>query len=122
MKDIEIQGRGFLEYAPAPESTSILHLQKSYGLFIDGDWVDGHGQSFSTISPATEKKIATIASADAADVDRAVAAARRAYDKTWSKLSGADRGYAMETGRIVHEGAAADLIDDPEVRRAYLGF
>jgi branched-chain amino acid transport system ATP-binding protein len=37
-------------------------------------------------------------------------------------LSGADRGYVMETGRIVHEGAAADLIDDPEVRRAYLGF
>ena len=37
-------------------------------------------------------------------------------------LSGADRGYVMETGRIVHEGAAADLIDDPEVRRAYLGL
>ena len=37
-------------------------------------------------------------------------------------LSGADRGYVMETGHIVHEGAAADLIDDPEVRRAYLGF
>jgi branched-chain amino acid transport system ATP-binding protein len=37
-------------------------------------------------------------------------------------LSGADRGYVMETGRIVHEGAAKDLIDDPEVRRAYLGL
>lgn len=37
-------------------------------------------------------------------------------------LSGADRGYVMETGRIVHEGAARDLIDDPEVRRAYLGL
>jgi branched-chain amino acid transport system ATP-binding protein len=37
-------------------------------------------------------------------------------------LSGADRGYVMETGRIVHEGAAEDLIDDPEVRRAYLGL
>jgi hypothetical protein len=106
MKDIEIQGRGFLEYAPAPESTSILHLQKSYGLFIDGDWVDGHGQSFSTISPATEKKIATIASADAADVDRAVAAARRAYDTTWSKLSGADRGkYLFRIARLVQERA-----------------
>ncbi|MBN9077225.1 MAG: branched-chain amino acid ABC transporter ATP-binding protein [Rhizobiales bacterium 65-79] len=37
-------------------------------------------------------------------------------------LSGADRGYVMETGRIVQEGAAKDLIDDPEVRRAYLGL
>lgn len=37
-------------------------------------------------------------------------------------LSGADRGYVMETGRIVHSGAAKELIDDPEVRRAYLGI
>jgi branched-chain amino acid transport system ATP-binding protein len=36
-------------------------------------------------------------------------------------LSGADRGYVMETGRIVHGGPARALIDDPEVRRAYLG-
>jgi len=37
-------------------------------------------------------------------------------------LSIADRGYVMETGRIVHSGLARNLIDDPEVRRAYLGF
>ncbi|TPN57352.1 ABC transporter ATP-binding protein [Mesorhizobium sp. B1-1-9] len=37
-------------------------------------------------------------------------------------LSGADRGYVMETGRIVHHGAAKALIDDPEVRKAYLGL
>jgi branched-chain amino acid transport system ATP-binding protein len=37
-------------------------------------------------------------------------------------LSAADRGYVMETGRIVHEGAARDLIDDPAVRKAYLGL
>ena len=105
--DIEpSKARGFLEYAPAPESTSILHLKKSYGLFIDGDWVDGHGQSFSTISPATEKKIATIASASAKDVDVAVAAARKAYDKTWSKMSGADRGkYLFRIARLVQERA-----------------
>ncbi len=106
-KDIEAKApRGFLEYAPAPESTSILHLKKSYGLFIDGDWVDGHGQSFSTISPATEKKIATIASANTADVDKAVAAARKAYDKTWSKMSGSDRGkYLFRIARLVQERA-----------------
>jgi branched-chain amino acid transport system ATP-binding protein len=37
-------------------------------------------------------------------------------------LSAADRGYVMETGRIVHEAPASILIDDPEVRRAYLGL
>lgn len=37
-------------------------------------------------------------------------------------LSGADRGYVMETGRIVREAPAKALIDDPEVRRAYLGI
>ena len=65
----------FLDYAPAPESTSILRLRDTYGLFIDGDFVAGSGKSFATISPATEKKLA-ISSADAKDVDRAVAAAQ----------------------------------------------
>ena len=102
----EIAQPGFLDYAPAPESTSILHLKKSYGLFIDGDWVEGSGQSFSTINPATEKKLATIASASSEDVDKAVIAARRAYDKTWSKMSGADRGkYLFRIARLVQERA-----------------
>ena len=96
----------FLDYAPAPESTSILHLKKSYGLFIDGDWVEGRGKPFATINPATEKKITTVASASAEDVDTAVAAARRAYDKTWSKMSGADRGkYLFRIARLVQERA-----------------
>jgi len=37
-------------------------------------------------------------------------------------LSGSDRGYVMETGRIVHHGQAKDLIDDPAVQQAYLGL
>ncbi|MGE3193583.1 MAG: aldehyde dehydrogenase family protein [Microbacteriaceae bacterium] len=106
IEPVEIAGRGFLEYAPAPESTSILHLKKSYGLFIDGEWVDGRGQSFSTISPATEKKIATVSAANAKDVDLAVAAARRAYDKVWSRMSGSDRGkYLFRIARLVQERA-----------------
>ena len=96
----------FLDYAPAPESTAILNLRESYGLFIDGEFSDGHGESFTTISPATEKKIAQIAMADASDVDRAVAAARRAYSRTWAKLSGADRGkYLFRIARLVQERA-----------------
>jgi aldehyde dehydrogenase (NAD+) len=97
---------GFLDYAPAPESTSILHLKKSYGLFIDGEFVDGSGAGFSTISPADEKKIAEIATATPADVDRAVIAARRAFDKTWSKMAGADRGkYLFRIARLIQERA-----------------
>jgi len=96
----------FLDYSPAPESTSILNLRESYGLFIDGEFVDGNGKAFSTISPATEKKIAEIAYADANDVDRAVKAARRAYDRTWSTMSGTDRGkYLFRIARLVQERA-----------------
>ena len=83
MTDVVKTGR-FLEYAPAPESTSILNLRKSYGLFIDGEFVKGRGKSFKTISPADEHVIAEIANANEKDVDVAVRAARRAYDGVWS--------------------------------------
>ena len=97
---------GFLEYAPAPESRSILQLRDSYGLFIDGEFVDGRGDAFDTISPADESRIATIASASDADVDAAVAAARRAHTKVWSKMSGRDRGkYLFRIARLVQERA-----------------
>lgn len=96
----------FLEYAPAPESTAVLNLKDSYGLFINGEFVDGAGTPFHSINPATEKRIAEIASASDEDVDRAVAAARRAYDKTWSKMSGRDRGkYLFRIARLVQERA-----------------
>jgi aldehyde dehydrogenase (NAD+) len=96
----------FLEYAPAPESTSVLHLRSEYGLFIDGEFTEGSGGSFQTISPSTEQPIATISAASDADVERAVTAARRAYDRVWSKLSGADRGkYLFRIARLVQERA-----------------
>ncbi len=99
-------GASFLDYAPAPESTAILDLKKRYGLFVDGEFVDGGGEPFATLSPATEQHIAEIAQADAADVDRAVLAARRAYDSTWSRMSGADRGkYLFRIARLVQERA-----------------
>ena len=75
---------GFLEYAPAPESRAILSLKSDYGLFIDGEFVDGSGPTFQTISPATEETIATVSTASDADIDRAVVAARHAYDNVWS--------------------------------------
>jgi len=97
---------GFLEYAPAPESRDILSLKDAYGLFIDGEFVDGTGGSFTTISPADESPIAEIALAADADVDAAVAAARRAHTRVWSRLSGRDRGkYLFRIARLVQERA-----------------
>ncbi|HET8614189.1 MAG TPA: aldehyde dehydrogenase family protein [Actinomycetales bacterium] len=97
--------RSKFEYAPAPESRAIVDLKPSYGLFIDGELVDpAEGGSFKTISPATEEVLAEVAEASSADVDRAVRAARRAYDKVWSRLSGADRGkYLFRIARIMSE-------------------
>jgi aldehyde dehydrogenase (NAD+) len=63
-------------------------------LFIDGAWQDAAGgDTFTTINPATEEPITTVAAAGAADVDRAVQAARRAFSAgPWAKMSGAERG------------------------------
>ena len=92
------------EYAPAPESRAILDLRASYGLFINGQYVSGNGTPFKTISPATEEVLAEISEANAADVDAAVRAARTAYTRVWSKLSGADRGkYLYRIARILQE-------------------
>jgi NAD-dependent aldehyde dehydrogenases len=107
----------FLDYAPAPESRALLNLRDEYGLFIDGDFVDGHGASFQTISPATEEPIATVSNADEQDVDLAVAAARRAYGKVWSRMSGSDRGkYLFRIARLVQERsrelAVAESLDN----------
>ena len=92
------------DYAPAPESRSIVDIKPSYGLFVGGEFVDGHGKSFKTISPATEEVLAEVAEADAADVDLAVKAARRAYTRTWSKMSGSERAkYLYRIARIIQE-------------------
>lgn len=95
------------EYAPAPESTAIVDIQSDYNLFIDGKFVPSKGgKRFATINPANEQVLAKVTQGTAADVDRAVKAATTAYKKTWSKLSGADRGkYLFRIARILQERA-----------------
>lgn len=94
------------EYAPAPESRAVVDIKPSYGLFIDGDFVDGQGQSFKTINPATEEVLSEVAEASESDVDTAVRAARRAYTRVWSRMSGAERGkYLFRIARIMQERA-----------------
>ena len=74
------------EYAPAPESRSIVSIAPSYGLFVDGEFVDGTGEPFKTVNPATEEVLTEVASGSGADVDRAVRAARRAFERTWGPM------------------------------------
>src|SRR6266545_4053237 len=93
------------EYAPAPESRAIVDIRSSYGLFINGAFTEAtDGKPFKSVSPASEEVLAEISEAGPADVDRAVKAARRAYDKTWSKLPGRDRAkYLYRIARIIQE-------------------
>jgi aldehyde dehydrogenase (NAD+) len=96
---------GSLEYDPAPESAAIAKLKPSYGLFIDGEFrdADSHEQ-FATVNPANEESLAMVAQAGALDVDRAVASARHAYDKVWSKTTGAQRSkYLFRIARLIQE-------------------
>ena len=95
-----------IEYAPAPESTSVVNIAPAYGHFINGEFVEPvEGGSYTTINPATEAALADISEGSAADVDLAVKAARRAFTK-WSKLSGAERAkYLYRIARIMQERA-----------------
>jgi phenylacetaldehyde dehydrogenase len=63
-------------------------------LFIDGRWVDSaSGRTFETPNPATGETLATVAEGDAQDIDRAVRAARKAFeDGPWGRMTPSDRG------------------------------
>ena len=93
-------------YAPAPEDTKHITLQKQYDLFIDGKFVKPNSKKyFDTINPATEQKISEVAEADEKDVDKAVKAARKAFEK-WSKISAKERGkYIYRIARLMQERA-----------------
>src|SRR6478735_1234786 len=93
------------EYAPAPESRAIVTIEKSYGLFIDGAFTRPRA-TFPTVNPADETVLAEVSQAGPKDVDKAVAAARRAYEGVWGRMSGAERGkYLFRIARILQERA-----------------
>jgi len=93
------------EYAPAPESRSVVEIKSSYGLFIGGEFVEPtDGAMFKSINPATEEVLAEVAEAGPADVDRAVRAARTAYEKVWGPMPGRERAkYLFRIARIIQE-------------------
>jgi aldehyde dehydrogenase (NAD+) len=95
------------DYAPAPESRDIVRLDAEYGLFIGGEFQPALTErSFATVNPATEEPLAAVADAGPEDVDRAVAAARTAYEGGWGKLRGRERAkYLFRIARIIQERA-----------------
>jgi aldehyde dehydrogenase (NAD+) len=95
------------DYAPAPEDSKNYVIAPRHELFINGKFVAPRSKKyFDSINPATEQKLTEIAAANAADVDSAVKAARRAYEKVWSKMPGRERGkYLYRIARIIQEKA-----------------
>lgn len=93
--------------APAPESKSAAKINERYDLFINGKFEKPSNKKyFATINPATEEKLSEIAEANAADVNKAVAAARTAYDKTWKKTAPKERAkYIYRIARMIQERA-----------------
>ena len=98
---------GLFEYAPAPEPRSLVSIRPSYGLFVGGEFVDPvEGGSLKTINPASEEVLAEVATAGPADVDRAVRAARRAYEEVWGPMPGRERAkYLFRVARMIQERA-----------------
>ena len=107
LKERRLNFGGKWDYAPAPEESKSYVIAPQHELFINGKFVaPGSGKYFPSINPATEQTLTTIAAADAKDVDKAVKAARRAYDKVWSRMPGRERGkYLYRIARIIQEKA-----------------
>src|SRR6187431_1572954 len=95
------------QYAPAPESKSAASIKQQYDLFINGEWQKPSGNKyFDTINPATEEKLSEVAEANVADVNKAVVAARTAYEKVWKKTAPKERAkYIYRIARMIQERA-----------------
>jgi aldehyde dehydrogenase (NAD+) len=94
------------EYASAPESLKV-DIRSAYGLFIDGESVPpADGGQIKTVNPATEEVLAEVAEAGPRDVDRAVRAARTAYERVWGPMPGTERAkYLFRMARLIQERA-----------------
>ncbi len=94
-------------YSPAPESASLARIAASYDLYIGGQFrAAADGRTLTTINPATEQTLAVVAHGGAADVDAAVAAARRALSGPWGSMSATERGkFLFRISRLIAERA-----------------
>jgi acyl-CoA reductase-like NAD-dependent aldehyde dehydrogenase len=87
--------------------------RRTLRLFVDGAWSDAaDGQTFESIDPSIGQPWVSVAEAGPADVDRAVLAARRAFEGDWARVAPADRGRLL--------WRLAELIDEHRVELAEL--
>jgi aldehyde dehydrogenase (NAD+) len=93
-----------LAYAPSLETTPV-RIAPRYDHVIGGKRTpSSSGKTFATVNPATETELAHVAVGTAEDVDRAVAAARRAYETVWGPMRPADRAkYVYRIARAITE-------------------
>src|SRR5579864_7895060 len=85
-----------IAYDFTPETAAAEFLRKPHQLLIDGRRLPSSaGRTFKSLNPATEEVIATIAEGNEADVDHAVAAARRAFEGPWRTMRAAERGHLL---------------------------
>ncbi|CAL79513.1 NAD-dependent aldehyde dehydrogenase [Bradyrhizobium sp. ORS 278] len=86
-----------------------VKLPAAKGVFIDNKWQPAQsGRTIAMLAPATGQVIASIAAGDKADVDLAVAAARRALEGPWGRLTAVERGRLLSRlGRLVEDNAEA---------------
>jgi aldehyde dehydrogenase (NAD+) len=93
------------EYAPAPQERGVVTIAPSYGLFVNGEFGPAaDGRTLRTVNPATEETLSEVALAGQQDVDRAVRAARAAFENVWGPMPGAQRAkYLYRIARIIAE-------------------
>jgi aldehyde dehydrogenase (NAD+) len=93
-----------LAYAPSLETTPV-RIAPRYDHYIGGRWTPSSGgETFATIDPATETELTQVAVGTPEDVDRAVAAAREAYERIWKPMRPADRAkYVYRIARAITE-------------------
>jgi aldehyde dehydrogenase (NAD+) len=106
-KSVALEFNQGWQYAPAPESSDHIRLEKKYGHFINGEFVaPSSGKYFTSYNPSTEKPLADVGKGDARDMDKAVKAAKSAYEKVWKKMPAAERGkYLYRIARMIQERA-----------------
>jgi phenylacetaldehyde dehydrogenase len=84
-------------------------LRRTHRLFIDGEWVEpADGRTFATLNPADEAPLSDVALAGERDVDKAVKAARRAFDDDsgWRTISGSERSKVVwRIGELIEANA-----------------
>lgn len=82
-----------IKYDAVEVQANNLTLRFPRQLFINGEFVNGHGRAINTINPHDESVICSVESANAEDVDRAVKAAKKAFEEgEWGKISARERG------------------------------